>query len=183
MCRLRTPALGGASGPQGDGGVAADALGAVLSWKQERQGSVFVIATANDVRALPPELLRKGRFDEVFWVDLPTRSEREGIVSAALAEHGRTDAIDVSAIASATESFTGAELAALIPDALFTAFADDERALTTEDVLAAAATVVPLAKTAAEKIDGLRSWAKGRTRPASAPEAESGGIGRALDLG
>jgi SpoVK/Ycf46/Vps4 family AAA+-type ATPase len=175
--------LAGASGPAGDGGVAADALGAVLSWMQERTGSVFVIATANDVRALPPELLRKGRFDELFFVDLPTTEERAAIVDATLRQFNRAGAlVNEDTIARATAGFTGAELAALVPDALFTAFADGARDLTTADLLAAAANVVPLSKTAADKIDAVRAWAKGRARPASAPEATTATTGRALDL-
>ena len=176
-------ALGGATGPQGDGGVSADALGAVLSWMQERQGSVFVIATANDVRSLPPELLRKGRFDEVFWVDLPTHPERAGILASALTAHGREpSSVDLEQLARATVTFTGAEIANLVPDALFAAFEDGERALTTDDLLRAAKTVVPLAKTASERIEGLRAWANGRARPASLPEAEQKSAGRDLDL-
>lgn len=177
-------AMGGATGPQGDGGVAADALGAILSWMQERTGSVFVVATANDVRMLPPELLRKGRFDEVFWVDLPTKSERAEIVKAALVQHKRSpEGIDLPKLAAATDQFTGAEIAAIVPDALFTAFADGARPITTADLLQAAKTVVPLAKTAAERIEQLRDWAKGRARPASTPEAtKAAGTTRNLDL-
>jgi hypothetical protein len=182
-------ALAGSTGPAGDGGVSADALGAVLSWLQERVGSVFVVATANEVRALPPELLRKGRFDEVFWVDLPTRAERCEIVCAALSEHRRKpDAVDLDAVADATADFSGAEIAALVPEAMYAAFADDAREIRTADLLAAATTVTPLAKTSEEKIAELRKWAKGRTRPASsaAPMAADvmAGIGaRALDFG
>lgn len=185
-------ALAGATGQQGDGGVSADALGAVLSWMQEREGSVFVVATANDVRSLPPELLRKGRFDEVFWVDLPTASERIEIALSALRAHGRgsvfcsddpeINAQDELAVINATNGFTGAEIAALVPDALFAAFADGEREILAYDLLTAAKTVVPLSKTASEKIDALRAWAKGRARNASAPEAEATGTGRAIDL-
>jgi SpoVK/Ycf46/Vps4 family AAA+-type ATPase len=144
---------------------------------------VFVIATANDVRALPPELLRKGRFDELFWVDLPTSVERSAIISATLRQYDRTtDGIDLAEIVRATEGFTGAEIAALIPDALFAAFADGERAITTADLSAAASTVSPLSKTAAERIQGLRDWSKGRARPASTPEASTSSVRRALDL-
>jgi len=176
-------ALAGAGGPAGDGGVAADALGTVLSWMQEREGSVFVIATANDVRGLPPELLRKGRFDEMFWIDLPTHGERAAIMKSALAQHGRTtEGIDVDAVAMFMDGFTGAEIAACVPDALFAAFAEDSRALTTADLKTAAATVVPLAKTAQEKIGALREWAKGRARPASTPETASATTVRSLDL-
>lgn len=174
-------ALGGSTGPQGDGGVAADALGAVLSWMQEREGSVFVVATANDVRSLPPELLRKGRFDEVFWVDLPTFDERKAILDATLKQYGRS-LTDIANVAAVTTGFTGAELAALIPDALFKAFEENERELTTDDIKIAASSVVPLSKTASEKIEALRNWAKGRARYASTPETEATRTGRALDL-
>lgn len=174
-------ALAGATQGAADGGVSADALGAVLSWMQERTGSVFVVATANDVSSLPPELLRKGRFDEVWWVDLPTSEERSQILRATLAQHGRS--LDVEPAIGATSGFTGAELAAIVPDALFAAFADGERQVTTQDLLFAASNVVPLAKTAAEKISRLREWAKGRARPASRPEVDATvGEGRKLDL-
>lgn len=176
-------ALAGSTGEQGDGGVAADALGVILNWMQERQGSVFVIATSNDVRNLPPELLRKGRFDELFWVDLPTTTERAAILAASLKQHGRSaDGIDLERLAIATDGFTGSEIAAIVPDALFVAFSDGARELTTEDLRAAAATVAPLSKTAAERIEGLRQWARGRARPASTPEQTASGNARALDL-
>ncbi len=177
-------ALAGATQGAADGGTSADALGAVLSWMQDRAGSVFVVATANDVTALPPELLRKGRFDELFFVDLPNSTERAAIVEAALRQHGRQGAeVHAPTVADATPDFTGAELAALIPEALYTAFADSERAINTADLIAAAAATVPLAKTAAEKITKLREWAKGRARPASTPTTtKPTGAARALDL-
>jgi len=164
-------ALQGATSGSADGGVSSDALGAVLSWMQERRGEAFVIATANDVSTLPPELLRKGRFDEVWFVDLPTTEERGAVLAAALREHGRgTVQVDAAKVAKATEGFTGSEIAAIVPDALFAAFADGEREITTDDLIDAARTVVPLSKTAAEKITKLREWASGRARPASAVE-------------
>lgn len=177
-------ALAGASGPAGDGGVAADALGTFLTWMQERKAPVFVVATANDVRALPPELLRKGRFDEVFFVDLPTKSERIGVLAAACAKYNvEPGGVDFPEVARATEGYSGAEIAALIPDAMFAAFADGERPVSTADVLEAARNVVPLSKTASEKIETLRGWAKGRARLASPPEAPTANEGvRALDL-
>lgn len=176
-------ALAGSTGPSGDGGVAADALGSILSWMQERTGTVFVVATANDVRSLPPELLRKGRFDEVFFVDLPTAPEREAVLAATLRAHGRDPGkLDLRTVAAASQDFTGAELAAIVPDALFTAFADGEREIRTSDLTEAAGSVVPLAKTAAEQVQALRDWAKGRARSASAPETTTGSAGRALDL-
>jgi ATPase family protein associated with various cellular activities (AAA) len=164
-------ALAGATQGAADGGVSADSLGAVLSWMQDRAGSVFVVATANDVSALPPELLRKGRFDELFFVDLPTLPERTAILQAALKVHGRDGAaIALDQIAALAQDFTGAELAALVPDALFSAFADGEREINAADLIAAARATVPLARTASEKIDALRRWAKGRARPASTAE-------------
>lgn len=163
-------ALAGTTGDAGDGGVSSDALGALLSWMQDRTGEAFIIATANDASKLPPELLRKGRFDEIWWVDLPNPVERAGVAAAALRERGRdaeTIGVDLAAVAEATDAFTGAEIAALVPDALFTAFAEDAREITTEDLLAAAKQVVPLAKTASEKIDKLREYWAGRARLAS----------------
>jgi hypothetical protein len=183
-------ALAGATQGAADGGVSADALGTVLSWMQERQGQAFVVATANDATSLPPELLRKGRFDEVWWIDLPTSTERADIVLASLRAYGRDGTVfastsDIGAVVEATEGFTGSEIAALVPEALFAAFADGERAVTVADLMAAAGTVVPLSRTAAEKIEKLRSWAQGRARSATSVEKAPEGTvarGRAIDL-
>lgn len=166
-------ALAGATQGAADGGVSADALGVVLSWMQEHTGEAFVVATANDVSALPPELLRKGRFDELFFVDLPNMVERTEILKATLRKHNRRDAVPAEAlavVADKTEGFTGAELAELVPEALFTAFADGEREITAADLAAAAAQVVPLSKTAGDKVQRLRDWAKGRARLATSAE-------------
>jgi SpoVK/Ycf46/Vps4 family AAA+-type ATPase len=143
------------------------------------------VATANDVSKLPPELLRKGRFDEVFFVDCPTAVERASIIRAALREYGRdVDSIDTAAVGAATAEFTGAEIAALVPDAMFAAFADGERAVTTEDLVNAAQATVPLTRTAADKIAGLRQWATGRARPASLADnpAPTSSDRRAIDI-
>jgi SpoVK/Ycf46/Vps4 family AAA+-type ATPase len=162
---------GAASGGAADGGVSADALGAWLNWMQERRGEAFVLATSNDVSNLPPEMLRKGRFDEVWWVDLPNSRERAEIVRAALREHGRGDVkVADYLVAEATDGFTGAEIAALVPDALYSAFADNGREINTADLVAAASVIVPLSKTAAEKIAAQRAWASGRARPATSGE-------------
>jgi len=180
-------ALAGATQGAADGGVSSDALGTVLSWMQDRGGESFVIATANDVSALPPELMRKGRFDQVWFVDLPTTAERGEIVRAALRAHGRghlaSPAGDWGPVAAATVGFTGSEVAELVPDALYAAFADGGREVTEADLLAAAGTVTPLAKTAAEKIERLRAWADGRARLATTPETvkAAGGV-RSIDL-
>lgn len=177
-------ALAGATQGAADGGVSSDALGTILSWMQERQGQAFVIATANDISGLPPELLRKGRFDEIFFVDLPNATERQEIARAALRAHGRTvDGIDLAEIAGQTMGYTGAEIAAMVPDALYAAFADGARQITTGDLIAAAHTVVPLSKTAAAKIEALRQFVKeGRARPATSQITETAAQVRALDL-
>lgn len=180
-------ALQGATGGSADGGVSADALGGILSWMQERQGEAFIMATANDISGLPPEFLRAGRFDQIWFIDLPNYEERQSIIAAALKSHGRSSAdIDLDKVARACLDFTGSEIAALVPDALFAAFADGEREPTTADLLSAASTVVPLAKTAAEKIKGLRDWAAGRARSATSNTGSSTPTkkdrGRAIDF-
>lgn len=167
-------AMQGASSGSADGGVSADALGVFLNWMQERKGESFVIATANDVSGLPPEVLRKGRFDEVWFVDVPTTTEREAVLAAAFRAFNRpVPTMGLHQVISATAGFTGAEIAAMVPDAMFAAFNDGEREVEVEDLIAAAETVVPLTKTAAEKIKELREWARGRARPASSAQAEA----------
>lgn len=186
-------ALAGATQGGADGGVSSDALGAVLSWMQERQGEAFVMATANDVSSLPPELLRKGRFDELWFVDLPNYGERVEVLRSALRVHGRGEFAarqDAEAenywdaLAEACNGFTGAEIAELVPDALYSAFADGGREITGADLMAAAKTVTPLSSTAAEKVEALRSWAKGRARSATSAEAATAQPkpGRVLDI-
>jgi MoxR-like ATPase len=180
-------AMAGATQGAADGGVSSDALGTILSWMQERQGDAFVIATANDVSTLPPELMRKGRFDEIWFVDVPTAAERIDIVRAALRAHGRdNDGLKpfvLDELVRACEGFTGAEIAALVPDGLYQAFAEGQRTLAIADLVTAAKSVVPLTRTAADKITALRDWAKGRARPATTPEAAlAAGGSRQIDL-
>lgn len=178
-------ALAGATQGAADGGVSSDALGGILSWMQERQGEAFVIATANDVSQLPPEILRQGRFESLWFLDLPTRSERIGILKAALTAHNRAVVpIDHNQVADVCDTFTGAEIAALVPEALFAAFADGGREIETNDLVEVAKSIVPIAKTSAEKIVKLREWAsQGRARRAS-PEEDVAPLAtsRALDL-
>lgn len=180
-------ALAGATGgASADGGVSADALGAILTWMQERKGEAFVIATANSVESLPPELLRKGRWDELWFVDLPNAEESKAVLKAALVAHGRGAVkIDLAAVVKHCGEFTGSEIAAIVPDALFAAFEDMGREIKTEDLIDAAETVTPLAKTAEGKITALRNWAAGRARSASSAVTAVGRAapGRVLDLG
>jgi len=177
-------ALQGATSGSADGGVSSDAMGAVLTWMQERKSDAFVIMTANDVSALPPEFLRKGRFDELWWIDLPNQTERVEVLKASLRKHGRdkTD-IDHVNVARACESFTGSEIDAIVPDALYAAFNDGARDISTDDLIAAAKTVVPLSKTAEKKIEAMRKEAQGRFRFASKfEETRAEKKTRALDL-
>lgn len=155
-----------------DGGVSKDQLGTILTWMQE-QDSVFVIATANDVRSLPPELLRKGRFDQMFWVDLPNASEREQILAASLKKFKREKGINLSALTEKTDGWVGAEIASIVPEAMFTAFNDGARQITTEDLLLAAESVVPLSVTMGEKLGEIRKFMEGKSLNASKPEAKS----------
>lgn len=175
-------ALQGATSGSADGGVSSDALGTFLTWMQERAGQSFVIATANDVSALPPELMRKGRFDEIFFVDLPSRVERAAIMATTLRQMKKGASVDLDAIAQATATFTGSEVTAIVSDAMFVAFSDNARDIETRDLVAAARDVVPLAKTAADKIGALRQWAKGKARNASTPEDTTQSSNVALDL-
>lgn len=181
-------ALAGSTGPQGDGGVGADALATILTWMQERAGSVFVVATANDVTSLPAALLRKGRFDALFFIDLPTSKERLEILRAALGKYGR-DPLSVlkdkkvtAEIIRRTENFTGAEIDAVIPDAMFKAYKDGARPLTAKDLICALDSVVPLSSTAGEGIEDLRRWAKGRALCASSPETNGSTLKRDIEL-
>lgn len=178
-------AMQGATSGSSDGGVSSDALGTILNWMQERDGEAFVIATANDVSSLPPELLRKGRFDEVFFVDLPNEEERKSVLAASLRANGRGDLdIDYSAVAGATDTFTGSEIAELVPSALYVGFEDGIREITTDDLIDAAMNVVPLAKTAKDRIKNLREWggANARQATSSATAAKARTAVRELDL-
>lgn len=156
----------------------------MLTWMQERTSEAFVIATANDVTQLPPELMRKGRFDELFFVDLPNRTERAQIVTAALKSHNRDwSVVDSFKVAEATEGFTGAEIAALVPEAMFIAFNDGKRPVVTDDLIEVAGGIVPLSQTKADVIKRLKDWAKGKARPASIAEEKAAAPRiRALDI-
>jgi AAA+ superfamily predicted ATPase len=159
------------AGSSGDSGTAARVLGTFLTWMAEKRKPVCVLATANDVDRLPPEFLRKGRFDEVFFLDLPTQEERAAILKVHLEKHGYTrisQKFDLPAVVKVTEGFVGAELEAVVKDAMFPAFMDDERAVTTADLVRSAGEMVPLAKSRAEHVQKLRQLVlKGEARNAS----------------
>lgn len=162
--------LAGARGG-GDSGTSQRVFGTMLTWLQEKIKPVLVVATANRIADLPPELLRKGRFDEIFFVDLPTRSEREDIARIHLARRGRDKKVSAAEIAVATEGFAGAEIEQAVIEGMFGAYAEG-RELQIADVLAAARGTVPLSRTMGEEIRGLRAWAQGRAKMATAPEQD-----------
>lgn len=150
-----------------DGGTTARVFGTFLTWLSEKTAPVFVVATANDISQLPPELLRKGRLDEIFFVDLPSREERVEVFRIHLQKRGRHPAeFDLERLAEAAKDFSGAEIEEAINSALYDAFYA-RGDITTDHVLTALAQTVPLAKTMDEQINRLRSWAEGRARNAS----------------
>ncbi len=150
-----------------DGGTSSRVFGSFLSWMQEKTKAVFVVATANDVSKLPPEFLRKGRFDELFFVDLPDALERAQIWDIVIKRHGRrpTD-YDTVVLARACEQFTGAEIEAVFIDAMHEAFAEGKEP-GPKEILEAMTRTVPLANLMDGQINALRHWAKGRAREAA----------------
>ena len=163
------------SGPDSasaDAGVSSRLLASFLSWMQERKPAVFVAATCNNVTVLPPELIRKGRFDELFFVDLPSPAERKQIFAIQLTKRKRNPAdYDLDRVAAAAKGFSGAEIESAVQTALYAAFAL-KRELSNEDLLTALSSTVPLSITRAEEIATLRNWAKDRAVWASSPEAK-----------
>jgi len=152
-----------ASVGEDDGGVARRIFGSFLSWLQDREGDVFVVATSNDVSTLPAEFIRKGRFDEVFFVDLPAPAARREILAIHRTKRRQQpSAVDLDALVEATDGFSGAELEQAIVAALYTAFARGG-ALSTEILLEEIAATRPLSRTMPERIVGLRDWARDRT--------------------
>ncbi|MGC4786819.1 AAA family ATPase [Micromonospora sp. DT178] len=165
-------------GGAGDSGTSARVFGSFLTWMQEKAQPVFVIATANDFERLPPELLRKGRFDEIFFVDLPTRAERASIWRVHLARRLRNPAVAgaltpddalLGELAGLSEGYSGAEIEQAVVGGLFDAFAE-RRPLRRDDLVRALVSMVPLSVTQAERIDAVRSWADARAVAATAAE-------------
>lgn len=149
-----------------DGGLSKRMFGTLLTWLQEHEAPVFVVATANDIGALPPELLRKGRFDEIFFVDLPGEDVRKEIFAIHLSKRKRDpNKFDLNALAQASDGYSGAEIEQGIISALHEAYAD-KSGLSTERILSALETSPPLSVTLAEQVQYLRTWAQGRCVPA-----------------
>lgn len=158
------------SGPDSasaDAGVSSRLLASFLSWMQDRKAPVFVAATCNNVTVLPPELIRKGRFDELFFVDLPNAAERRQIFAIQLTKRKRNPAeFDLDRAAAEAKGYSGAEIDAAVQTALYAAYSE-KNALTTELLIGALKQTVPLSTTRAEEIQELRDWARTRAVPAS----------------
>jgi len=176
-------ALAGSGGSAStDGGTTARVFGTLLTWLSEKTEPVFVIATANDISQLPPELLRKGRFDEIFYVDLPSAEERREIFRIHLAKRRRkAEAFDLALLAEAAKGFSGAEIEESIISALFDVFSAGKD-LETEDVRKAIGETVPLSRMMEEGLTRLRAWADGRARNASIARREATPNGRKIEF-
>jgi hypothetical protein len=158
-----------------DGGTTQRVLASLLTWMAEKTSAVFVVATANAVERLPGELLRKGRFDEIFLLELPDRGERRAILDLQLRRRRPAHTIPLEVLVDRTAGFSGAELEQTVIEAMHLAFGEG-RELAEADLVAAASQVVPLSRTAREQLEALRAWASsGRARPAS--QAGAPGVG------
>ena len=152
----------------GDSGVTDRVKGTLLTWMQERKSSVFVIATANDITRMPPEMLRKGRWDEIFFVAFPDEGEREKIFNIHINKKGRNpDNYQMDELIKLTEGFSGAEIEQSIVEALYEGF-DANREMETDDIIRSIRSTTPLSKTMKEMIDAVGAWAASRCRFASA---------------
>ncbi|MBM4387783.1 MAG: AAA family ATPase, partial [Deltaproteobacteria bacterium] len=170
------------SSGESDAGTTARVFASFITWLQEKTTPVFVIATANDVSLLPPELLRKGRFDDIFFVDLPNAAERREIFKIHVQKinkrsqkeyYRELEAFDLDKLVASSHNYSGAEIEQVIVSALFDAFEKKEN-LTTEHMLRSLAEIVPLSHTMREKIDEMRVWASSRARWASILEKKEG---------
>ncbi len=159
-------AFASAAAQSSDGGLSKRMFGSLLTWMQEHEAPVFVVATANDIEALPPELLRKGRFDEIFFVGLPRKPARKQIFKIHLTRRNRpVENFDLDLLAEESEGFSGAEIEQAIVSALHEAFACDGE-IDTDSIFRAMENSPPLSVTMAEKIQALYAWAEGRCVPA-----------------
>jgi SpoVK/Ycf46/Vps4 family AAA+-type ATPase len=166
-------AFGGAGGSgDSDGGTSSRIFGSFLTWMQEKTSPIFVMATANRVERLPSEFLRKGRFDEIFFVDLPTQSEREAIFKIHLSKRKRDlERFDMLQLSKVADGFSGAEIEQALIAAMYDAFAQD-REFNQLDIISAIKSTLPLSRTMTEQVTALRDWARQRARPAAASVAE-----------
>lgn len=179
----------GGVGSSSDGGTTTRVFGTFLTWMQEKKSLVFVVATANNIHALPSEMMRKGRFDEIFFVDLPTESERKAIFRVHLERRLKDDDVrgdfqisneTLAHLAKETEGFVGAEIENAVVEGLFEAFCEN-RAIRLEDFDKAVANTVPLVVTQAEQVTAIREWANVRAVSATAEEDRANYVGEPND--
>ncbi|MBI3549566.1 MAG: AAA family ATPase [Elusimicrobia bacterium] len=172
-----------------DGGTTARVFSTFLTWLQEKKKSVFVAATANNIKLLPPELLRKGRLDEIFFVDLPSAQERALIFDIHIRAKKRDPSkFDVAELARLSDGFSGSEIEQAVTASLYDAF-NKGRDIANADLADAVKAMIPLSRTMKEEIEDLRAWASTRARPASvvggngvAPAMRAGGFDRKVEL-
>jgi SpoVK/Ycf46/Vps4 family AAA+-type ATPase len=171
------------SSGQSDGGTTARVFGTFITWLQEKKSSVFVIGTANNVKLLPPELLRKGRFDEIFFVDLPSSSERKTIFEIHIAKRKRDPAMfDIDRLVEESDGYSGSEIEQVVISALYDAYDKDED-LNDMYLFQAIKETVPLSRTMQEDITSMRDWAKSRARLAShSGQLEERDVVRKIDI-
>ncbi len=181
----------GLSVGQGDGGTSMRVFGSILSWMQDKTAPVFIVATANDITRLPPELLRRGRFDEIFFLDLPTKAERREIFKVHIKKRNRKlKDFDIDKLTGASGGYVGAEIEQAIIDGMYIAFNDPDepgREVCSNDILLALKKLIPMSKSQREIIEGLRQWLmEGRAQSASFEEtkqAEEQFVGIQLEPG
>lgn len=163
--------FGGASGASGDSGTTSRVFGTFLTWMQERQSEsvpIFVVMTANNVLGLPPELMRKGRLDEIFAVTFPSDKERVDILKIHVEKRGhKLTNSELAKVAAETNNFVGSELEAVVKDSLVEAFGTEERKLTSTIMRGQAASIIPLYRAFAEKVKLMNDWAKSNAKPSS----------------
>lgn len=177
-------AFAGVQGSGGsDAGTSSRVFGTFLTWLSEKTSPVFVIATANDISNLPPELLRKGRVDDIFFVDLPGDAERREVFRIHLEKRGRDpNKFDLAQLARHSEGFSGAEIEEAVISGLFDAFGKGTD-LTSAILLTSLMETIPLSKTMSEDLNRLRSWAQGRARPATGtPDSARQDVRRKIEL-
>ena len=163
---------------EGDGGTGMRVLGKLLTWMQDKRKPVFIAATANNIERLPPELLRRGRFDEIFFLDLPNTAERKAIFEVHIRKRGRDPAAyDIARLANTSEGYVGAEIEQSVIDAMFRASSDPSakgREFTDDDLVDAVRHLVPMSTSQREHTQFLRSWVvEGRAQSASARDDDA----------
>lgn len=168
-----------ASSGRSDGGTTSRVLSTFLTWMQEKTSPVFVVATANDHQAIPPEFLRAGRFDEIFFVDLPNEDEREEIFKVLLRLRNiKTDKINIPLLASASENYSGAEIEKAIDNAMLVGFSEKARKIDTDDIKKALSEFKSLFRMRESDFEELREWAASRCRMANLEASKSSNLGQ-----